>query len=299
MSIPRDHHYVPQFYLRNFAVDPDQKKITTVAKHGSRAVWSKRSIENLGFERDLYVSLRGGIPISVETIINKRIETPISKSDTWGKIASGKTETLDRSDKAILYAFIRHLEVRTPHFLATTMELARMAGSDDSSISFSNEEREHYAYLRAHPNEAKTMFNLMSLSTKWTEENFRGAGLSIFRSPIPLRTSSVPVMAVGAPMHPALHLPLPDQTPYQLLLALNKRTLASLVLGDFDDGFVNVEIGEDVAHGFNRHYVGQFAHFDHVRHLVTDRDDLATDMTWAPYSLVEENERRITFHRNA
>ncbi|MCP4099361.1 MAG: DUF4238 domain-containing protein [Planctomycetaceae bacterium] len=58
MSIPRKHHYVSQFYLRNFAVDPERKKITTVAKYGSTAVWSKRSIKNLGYESDLYVSLR-------------------------------------------------------------------------------------------------------------------------------------------------------------------------------------------------------------------------------------------------
>jgi hypothetical protein len=52
----RNHHYVPRFFLRNFAVDPEKKKLTTVAKHGSLAVWAKRSIEQLGFERDLYVS---------------------------------------------------------------------------------------------------------------------------------------------------------------------------------------------------------------------------------------------------
>ena len=62
MSIARDHHYVPQFYLRNFAVDAEKKKVTIVAKHGPIVVWSKRSIESLGFERDLYVSLSEGVP---------------------------------------------------------------------------------------------------------------------------------------------------------------------------------------------------------------------------------------------
>jgi hypothetical protein len=50
---PRDHHYVPQFYLRNFSVDPEQKKLTSVTKHGRFAVWAECSIENLGYERDL------------------------------------------------------------------------------------------------------------------------------------------------------------------------------------------------------------------------------------------------------
>jgi hypothetical protein len=70
-------------------VDPYKNKITTVAKHGPFAVWAKRSIERLGYERDLYIHTRRGVPVSVENVINKRIETPISTSDTWAKIASG------------------------------------------------------------------------------------------------------------------------------------------------------------------------------------------------------------------
>jgi hypothetical protein len=114
MNEPHNHHYTPQFYLRNFAVDPEQKKITAVAKNGLYAVWAERSIEGTGFERDLYVHLQGGAPVSAESTINKGIETPISKSDTWAKIAGGHTDALDRSDKPILYALIRHFEFRTP-----------------------------------------------------------------------------------------------------------------------------------------------------------------------------------------
>lgn len=32
MDTLRDHHCVPQFYLRNFATDAQKKKIATVAK---------------------------------------------------------------------------------------------------------------------------------------------------------------------------------------------------------------------------------------------------------------------------
>ena len=296
---PRNHHYVPQFFLRNFAVDPNKKKLTTVAKHGSLAVWSKRSIEQLGFERDLYVHLRRGVPVSVESAINKRIETPISESDTWAKIISGRTDALDRSDKPILYALIRHLEARNPHYLATAIELAELASSFDSDISFTDEERERYAFERANPNRAKTTFNFMSSSLAWTEKSFSGAGLSIFRSPIPLRSSTTPVLALRAPEHPALRLPLPGMVPYQLILTLNRTTIASLVLADFDDAFGNTEISVDVARVFNRHFVGQFAYFEHVRHLITDRHNLAADMTWAPYELVDDTERKVTFRRRA
>ncbi len=88
-------------------------------------------------------------------------------------------------------------------------------------------------------------------------------------------------------------------TPFQLILTLSKTTIASLVLGDFDDAFNNIEIGSEIAKGFNRHFVGQFAFFDHVRHLITDRQNLADDMTWAPYRMIEESERKITFQRRS
>ncbi|MGA8495555.1 MAG: DUF4238 domain-containing protein [Xanthobacteraceae bacterium] len=295
---PRDHHYTPQFFLRNFAVDPEKKKINTVAKRGSHAVWAQRSIAGVGFERDLYVHLQNGTPVSVESRINEKVETPISKSDTWAKIVSGRTDALDRSDKAILYALIRHLEVRTPHYLATARELTEHAASSDSGIPFAEEEFEMYAFLRANPNHESIMFNMMSTSLDWTEESFAGAGLSIFRSPIPLRSSTIPVLAIGAPEYPASRLPLPGTVPYQLVLTLNRNTIATLVLADFDDAFINSEIDVVVARAFNRRFACQFSYFEKVRHLITDKgDDLITDMTWAPYDLVKKTERKIIFRR--
>lgn len=196
---PHHHHYTPQFYLRNFAVDPEEKKITAVTKNGSYAVWAERSIEWTGFERDLYVHLRAGVPVSVESTINEGVEMPISKSDTWAKIASGHTDALDKSDKPILYALIRHFEYRTPDALSTIKELAQLAASSDSDIPFTDEERDMYAFLRANPNHASAMFNMMSTSVDWTAESFAGARLSIFRSPIPLRTSTTPVLPIRTP----------------------------------------------------------------------------------------------------
>ena len=237
-------------------------------------------------------------PLSAESTINKEIETPISKSDTWAKIASGHTDALDRSDKPILYALIRHFEFRTPHALSTTNELAQFAAASDNDIPFTDEERDMYAFLRGDPNHARAMFNMMSTSLDWAAKNFAGAGLSIFRSPIPLRTSTTPVLPIGTPTDPALCLPLPGMTPHQHVLTLNRTTIASLVLGDFDDFFVNREIDVAVANAYNRNFAAQFACFDNVRHLITDRnDDLIADMTWAPYDLVKETERKIIFQR--
>jgi hypothetical protein len=81
------------------------------------------------------------------------------------------------------------------------------------------------------------------------------------------------------------------------MLTLNPTTFALLVLADFDDAFSNTEIPEDVARGYNRHRVAQFAYFEHVIHLVTLKEDLITDMTWAPFDLVQDTRRKITFRR--
>lgn len=295
----RDHHYVPQFLLRNFAVDEARRRIATVAKHGSRAVWAERSIDSLGYERDLYVHMKQGIPISVEADINRRIETPIARSDTWTKIASGRTDTLDQSDRPILYALIRHLEARTPHYHATMGELAQMAADANSAIPFADEEREHYGAMRAHPDIAKEMLNQMASTTAWAADGFESAFVMILRSPIPLRSSTTPVVVLSAPAHAAKELTLPDMTPYQLVLTLNPYTLACLVLGDFDGAFSNRLVDQQTAADLNRRFVGQFAYFEHVRHLITDRTNLAADMNWAGYDLIDDTERKITFRRRA
>lgn len=88
MSEPRNHHYVPHFYLRAFATDVAKKKIATLARSGDFVVWGERSISSLGYERDLYVHVRDGVPLLIEEVINKEVETPISCSATWKKISS-------------------------------------------------------------------------------------------------------------------------------------------------------------------------------------------------------------------
>lgn len=106
---------------------------------------------------------------------------------------------LDRSDKPILYALVRHLEARTPHYLETQLELAQLAAQPDSEIPFTDEEREHYAEMRANPALGKEVFNYMSASVEWSEAAYRGAGVSIVRTAKPVRTSTTPVKTIRSP----------------------------------------------------------------------------------------------------
>jgi hypothetical protein len=205
---------------------------------------------------------------------------------------------LDRSDKHVLYALVRHFEARTPHYLATQLELARLAAQPDSNIPFTDDERTYYAELRTNACLIKEVFNFMSGSTNWSEAAYRGAGVTVVRTKRSLRTSTIPVLPTRFPEHPALRLPLPGMVPFTYNLALNPTTMVNLVLADFDDAFLNVEQGEDFRLGMNRHFAGQFGHFPHVRHMITDAsDELVGDMAWAHYRLEKSDGRRMVFHR--
>jgi hypothetical protein len=293
----RDHHYAPQFYLRNFAKDGERNMVHCVSKNGEYAIWGSRAIKGIGYKKDLYLCTMDGNAVSAETAINAAIETPISQSETWQKISSGRADLLDQSDKPILYSLIRHFEVRTPHYLESMAQLAAMAGEEKKEVSFTDEELEMYKIYRERPEMQRASFSLMSSTLMWSAKSIRASALMIFRTPIDVFTSTTPVMAMPVHHDPKLHLPLPGMKPYQLVLPLNKRTIACLVLGDFDDGFINRNINEIEAQGINRHRVGHFAHFPQVKHLIVDRAEVVSQMTWAPYTVISEAPGKVTFRR--
>jgi hypothetical protein len=176
-------------------------------------------------------------------------------------------------------------------------QLAEMAASPNSEIPFSDEERDMYATLLASPGGYKAYMNTMASTLEWASEDFASCAISICRSPIPLKASTTPVLSSKVPPHPALKLPLPGMTPYTFMLPLDPYTFATLTLGDFDGAFLNQAITAQEARGFNQQYVGQFAYFDTIRHLITAREGLIEAMTWAPYDLVGEDHRKVVFRR--
>lgn len=81
-------------------------------------------------------------------------------------------------------------------------------------------------------------------------------------------------------------------------MTLNPYTFATLALGDFGGKkFGNEAVPDDVAHGYNRHRVAQFAHFEANRHLISGRARLIEDMTWAPYNVELDRPDKVTFRR--
>jgi hypothetical protein len=293
---PRDHHVVPQFFLRNFAIDEARTKVTTVAKNGRMAVWKERSIKGLGFERDFYVHMAGGRPVSVETAINKYVETPISQSDTWAKISSVRSDALDRTDRPILYALVRHLEARNPHYRDTARRLAAKAADPASQMPFSAEERAIYAQDRANPKRASAILNMMAVNP-FNAYDYDRALIVVGRSPIRLRSSTTPAIALRSPPHPAIDMPLPGMVPFQRVLNVNPYTMVSVAVGDFDGHLANLELDHDTAKGLNRTFAGHFCKFRQVRHLITGRDRLVEDMLWAPYDLISDTPAKLVFRR--
>ena len=258
--------------------------------------WMERSIESLGYERDFYVHNDCGRPVSVETDINRTIETPISQSDTWAKIASGRADALDRSDRRILYALMRHLEARTPHARATAVELSEMAADPKSNMRFTDEERNMYAILRTNPEYKALLFNTMA-TDRFDDRDFDSAFISVTRSPFRLRTSTTPTITVSTPRHGAISLPLPDMVPFGRVLTVNPFTLVTIVDGDLGGYFSNSIMDEETAAGVNRNFAGYFASFPNVRHLVTDRNRLIEDMTWARYEVISDTPAKIVFRK--
>lgn len=170
-----------------------------------------------------------------------------------------------------------------------------MAADPSSSMEFTDEEREMYAFIRANPDFAKIMFNAMALHS--FADDFDRSLIQVARSPVPLRTSTTPVLPSPAPAHAAIDLPLPGMVPFQRVLAVDPWTLILVVVGDFGGAFANNEMPIDIAHGFNRTVAGQFSHFPMVRHMVGGRDRLVDDMTWAQYELMTDTQAKVVFRR--
>jgi hypothetical protein len=101
------------------------------------------------------------------------------------------------------------------------------------------------------------------------------------------------------PAHPSSAQALPGMVPHTHVLALNPRTVAMLNLGDFDGVFINIEGGVDVAKGFGRYFVGQFGKFAAVRHLISGREDLITNMDCAGYALKQDTPTKLVFRLRA
>ena len=295
---PPKHHYVPQFFLRNFSVDDEQKKVMALQKHGDRAVWAKKSIKSIAYEHDLYVHMDGSTPVSVEEKINTGFETPISQTGTWEKVSAGAIADLDTSDRAVLYSLVRNFEARTPHYRNTLRELSVLAGRPDSDMNFSAEEKATYAELRANPLRISELANKMASSTEWTAREFLSCGISVWRVREPAYVCTTPVHIMKSPNHPRLRSSQAGFVPHSSLMPLTPNAYVSLSLGDFDGAFLNHEVDAEVEMGLKRQIVAQFSYWPIVKHMVCGGDGLVDHLKWAGYNCTSDSTNDKTFLRD-
>lgn len=112
-SEPKNHHYVPQFYLRRFVCRDDQNKVQVLERHRDIVVSDRKSIRRIGHEERMHDFEVGGVAHSIEGALNRAVETPFSTSSTWLKISSGNCAGLNGTDRLPIYGFARHLQLRS------------------------------------------------------------------------------------------------------------------------------------------------------------------------------------------
>jgi hypothetical protein len=137
------------------------------------------------------------------------------------------------------------------------------------------------------------MFNAMAVRS--FADDYDRSLIQVARSPIPLRTSTTPVLPSPAPAHAAMDLPLPGMVPFQRALVVDPWTLILVVVGNFNGAFANTEMPFDIANEFNRSVALQFSNFPMVRHMVCGRDRLVDDIAWTQYELVTDTPTKIVF----
>lgn len=116
MSTPRKHHYLPQFYLEGFKIDPQKGKkphIWQIEKEGDQAYYSP-AIEDTGCIRDYHT-----LDFTDEDPDHKSVEALLSKLESEQSSlvrAISDTKRIEASQVESLSAFLSLMRYRVPSF---------------------------------------------------------------------------------------------------------------------------------------------------------------------------------------
>lgn len=276
---PKKHHYVPQFYMRQFACPTDENKIITLERHRDIVVGAPKSIGGIGYEDHLHDYEVDGVEASFEGDINKEIETPFSRGATWRKLISGQCATLDESDRFPIYGFARHLQRRN---LATLRFIERQHArfqAGELEDEFTDEERDYHAWLAGEPGAIHEVFRAGALDTMLPDD--AGAiNVMICQTPIPLRTSTNPTLVISHPGRQSIFGAIFNSL-RTWWLTLDRHCGAFIIAGG-PPGFSSSVVSSDVAQVINRQYLTQFLHGD-ARYMLADDDFIPGDLDWAGF----------------
>jgi hypothetical protein len=295
---PKNHHVVPRFYLRNFAIDSEKRKVPAVTKNGAYADWRITSIASTATEENFYKVPHLGNSAIYESDINRLVETPISTSAGWQKVLDGNFDFVE-TDVFDLYCLLKHFLVRTPHSKGILAELALDSTRDVSRNTFGEHERQSFQELAKNSFALDAHFAEMTTETRQFIQPFESAKIGFWITETPLITSSSPTTPIKIAWNPDLDLPLPGMTPIMHCLALTPNLLMATTQSRSPMKYEIRDATVDTVKGFNFQIAGQFMHSPYIRQLIASREHAHSFMTWGPYTISNTTERQTKFKRDA
>lgn len=120
MELKRDNHFVPRFYLKHWVDHGGRIWVYRIlVSHEKVPTWTRKTIENVAFRRDLYTLTSGGQEVDAhERWIESEFETPAKES--LDRAIGGHSMT--KSDWDRLAMLLAAQDLRTPNNLIETMK---------------------------------------------------------------------------------------------------------------------------------------------------------------------------------
>lgn len=291
----RKHHYVPRFYLRQFACGDGRTEVMALTQQHHFVVGAPKAISRMGYEDDLHTIETQFGRASIEARIGREIEDPISKSPTWARVLAGEHRALGEGDIAILYLLCRHLERRNIA-IRQFVESEQLRVQDPAfAVDYTEEERAMHDVIAAMPDGGHTFFLAGALQTAPILQELDEVGITILRSALPLRSST----------NPALPVPLPDaerdrrcasgQPARRWWLPLAPDCGALVSIGGQQRGLLHADVGSDFVRLMNRTYLTQLLTMPAVRYCLADDPHIDDDLVWAGYEFVRRSERELRY----
>lgn len=289
---PRKHHYVPQFYLKQFSSDETRTKVPTLSNNQLHVIKGHSAIKKIAYEDYLYAIKDKELNICIENELNYAIEAPITQSETWKRIRCADPDLLTKTDMLLIYIFARHLNARNIESLEFIRKEAHSVQSPDFAPNYTPEEIEMHRKIRKSPTEAQELFLYMSRDINRFMKDFATTRVSILSSDIHFRTSTNPVVYVpigcfegNAKLFGLTNLWIPLCQSFGALIMLRHKK----------PGFEsNVKIDDVFAKYLNRIYISQLLEVKSLRYCIASDQYIEDDLNWANYFTSGSNNKKFS-----
>jgi hypothetical protein len=290
---PKKHHYVPQFYIRRFALPDDTNKVMVLERHGDIVVSGPKSIANIGYEDGLhdYEAVTEGASRSIEGDLNRNIETPFSKGPTWLKISEGRCASLDAADLAPLYGFAKHLQSRNVETLRFIESQHRRYLAGELENELTPDEREMHKWIAANKGASHELFRAGAMDTLLPSDA-SAINMIVCKASDRFRSST----------NPAIRLTFPGNESVFGEMFKSLRTWwltldhywGVLITAGGPSGFSTWPVPKEFVRVINQRFLCQLTMGD-ARYMLADDDHITDDLTWAGFGLTNLTSRGMRF----